>query len=194
MGESEARKTAGHTTPTTSPITMYRTLALTLALATATQAQRQPTAFATRPVPEAPLEVVEPENLSLFARLVGEETQARVIESINTWANDKAKENPGCVERFVCETYRTGETLSGIPYLAMSLTNAAVSFMVAEQSEEAIEMESITRAAKYGRMTGTCHRMECGAFDGQLREVTDWLAGLEEILGYVVNSVSTSLG
>ena len=36
--------------------------------------------------------------------------------------------------------------------------------------------------------------MECGAFDGQLREVTDWLAGLEEILGYVVNSVSTSLG
>ena len=30
----------------------------------------------------------------------------------------------------------------------------AVSFMVAEQFGEAIEMESITRAAKYGRMTG----------------------------------------
>merc|ERR1712083_740213 len=114
------------------------------------------------------LDVVEPEELSLFARLVGEDTQARVIESISTWANDKAKENPGCVERFVCETYKTGETMSGIPYLLMSLTNAAVSFMVAEQFGEAIEMEAITRAAKYGRMTGTCHRMECPIMDGQL--------------------------
>jgi hypothetical protein len=34
----------------------------------------------------------------------------------------QAKENPGCVERFICETYRTGETLSGLPYLVMSLT------------------------------------------------------------------------
>jgi len=140
------------------------------------------------------VDVVEPEELSLFARLVGEETQARVIESISTWANDKAKENPGCVERFVCETYKTGETMSGIPYLLMSLTNAAVSFMVAEQFGEAIEMEAITRAAKYGRMTGTCHRMECPIMDGQLRTVTDYLAGFEEMLGYIVNSVSTSIG
>merc|ERR1712055_117702 len=140
------------------------------------------------------VDVVEPEELSLFARLVGEETQARVIESISTWANDKAKENPGCVERFVCETYKTGETMSGIPYLLMSLTNAAVSFMVAEQFGEAIEMEAITRAAKYGRMTGTCHRMECPIMDGQLRTVTDYLADFEEMLGYIVNSVSTSIG
>ena len=68
------------------------------------------------------VDVVEPEELSLFARLVGEDTQARVIESISSWANDKAKENPGCVERFVCETYKTGETMSGVPYLLMSLT------------------------------------------------------------------------
>ena len=59
---------------------------------------------------------------SLLARIIGEETQARVIESISDWANDKARENPGCVERFVCETYRTGESLTGLPYLAMSLT------------------------------------------------------------------------
>merc|ERR1711892_1556129 len=52
------------------------------------------------------VDVVEPQKLSLFARLVGEDTQARVIESISSWANDKAKENPGCVERFVCETYK----------------------------------------------------------------------------------------
>merc|ERR1711892_1522331 len=135
------------------------------------------------------VDVVEPAELSLFARLVGEDTQARVIESISTWANDKAKENPGCVERFVCETYKTGETMSGNPYLMMSLTNAAVSFMVAEQFGEAID-----RAAKYGRMTGTCHRMECPIMDGQLRTVTDYLEGFEEMLGYIVSSVSTSIG
>lgn len=44
------------------------------------------------------------------------------------------------------------------------------------------------------RYSGTCHRMECPVVDGQLRTVTDYLAGLEEILGYIVNSVSTSIG
>merc|ERR1711978_178411 len=52
--------------------------------------------------------VVEADEPSIFSRLLGEETQARVISSISSWANDKAKENPGCVERFVCETYKTG--------------------------------------------------------------------------------------
>ena len=82
--------------------------------------------------------------------------------------------------------------------------------MVAEQFGEAIEMEAITRAAKYGRVTGknnswvtwwfncgfsgTCHRMECPIMDGQLRTVTDYLAGFEELLGHVFNSVSTSIG
>jgi len=138
--------------------------------------------------------VVKAQEPSLLARLIGEETQARVIESISDWANDKARENPGCVERFVCETYKTGETMNGLPYLAMSLTNAAVSFMVAEQFGEVMEMEAITRAARLGRTLGSCHRMECPVLDGQLRTVTDYLAGFEEMLGYVVNSVSTSLG
>merc|ERR1712127_535602 len=136
----------------------------------------------------------EPQEQSLLARIIGEETQARVVESVADWASDKARENPGCIERFVCETYRTGETMDGLPYLAMSLTNAAVSFMIAEQFGDDIEMEAITRAARMGRTDGTCHRMECPVADGQLRTVTDWLAGLEEVLGYVVNSVSTSLG
>lgn len=137
---------------------------------------------------------VEPEELGFFARIVGEEAQARIVESVSTWATDKAKENPGCVERFICETYKTGETMNGIPYLMMSLTNAAVSFMLAEQFGEAIEMQAITRAAKYGRTTGTCHLMQCPILDGQLRTVTDYLAGFEEMLGYIVNSVSHSIG
>ena len=43
-------------------------------------------------------------------------------------------------------------------------------------------------------LPGTCHLMECPLLNGKLREVTDWLAGFEELLGYVVNSVSQSLG
>merc|ERR1711992_14387 len=105
----------------------------------------------------------------------------------------RPRRTPG-VENFVCEMYKTGETMSGLPYLLMSLTNAAVSFMVAEQFSDSIQMDAITRASKYGRTTGSCHRMECPLLNGKLREVTDWLAGFEELLGYVVNSVSTSLG
>ena len=107
----------------TSPAMLHSSLISLLFLAATSLAQQPRQVFATRPLrAEARVEVVEAEQPSLFARLVGEETQARVIESINTWANDKAKENPGCVERFVCETYKTGETMSGIPYLLMSLT------------------------------------------------------------------------
>ena len=30
---------------------------------------------------------------------------------------------------------------------------------------------------------GTCHTMECPLLDGQLRSVTNWLEGVEEMLG-----------
>ena len=72
------------------------------------------------------VEVVKPQlpqaEPSFFARIVGDEGTARIVESISSWVNDKAKENPGCVENFVCEMYKTGETMSGLPYLVMSLT------------------------------------------------------------------------
>ena len=54
--------------------------------------------------------------------ILGEGVQSRIVTSLNDWIVDKARTNPGCVERFVCETYRTGETLSGIPYLAMQMS------------------------------------------------------------------------
>jgi len=160
-----------------------------------TRPQRRLEAVAVvEPVQQLPAEHRREEEVSLLARIVGEETQGKVVDSIVTWAKDKARENPGCVERFVCEMYKTGETLNGIPYLLMSITNAAVSYTVAEQFNQSIEMEAITRSSRIGRDDGTCHHMECPIADGRLREVTDWLAGLEEILGYVVNSVSTSIG
>ena len=54
--------------------------------------------------------------------VLGDGVQARIVTSLNEWILEKARTNPGCVERFVCETYRTGETLSGLPYLGMQLT------------------------------------------------------------------------
>ena len=92
---------------------------LTLCLATSALAQ-------TRLERAELVEVVKPQlpkaEPSFFARIVGDEGTARIVESISSWVNDKAKENPGCVENFVCEMYKTGETMSGLPYLVMSLT------------------------------------------------------------------------
>merc|ERR1719491_1959753 len=89
--------------------------------------------------------------------------QSRIVDRVNDFLKAGAKENPGCVERFVCETYRTGETMEGIPYLMMQLTNAAVSFMVAD------------------------------IFDNQLRTLGDYLSTFEEFLTQIFNSVSESL-
>jgi len=177
--------------------TVMLSTVLSICLASAAMAQNNH--HLTRPLRTERLEVVEvvepvETEPSLLARIVGEETQGKVVDSIISWARDKAKENPGCVERFVCEMYKTGETMSGIPYILMSITNAAVSYTVAEQFNQSIEMEAITRSSRIGRSDGTCHHMECPIADGRLREVTDWLAGFEEMLGYIVNSVSTSLG
>ena len=100
---------------------------LTVALASSVvTARHQPNMhLVTRPRQER-LQVVEAkpatEEPGLLSRIVGEETQGKVVDSIVTWAKDKAKENPGCVERFVCEMYRTGETMEGLPYLLMQIT------------------------------------------------------------------------
>ena len=48
--------------------------------------------------------------------------QSRIVDRVNDFLKAGAEDNPGCVERFVCETYRTGETMEGIPYLLMQLT------------------------------------------------------------------------
>merc|ERR1712018_553178 len=99
---------------------------------------------------------------SFFARIVGDEGTARIVESISSWVNDKAKENPGCVEHFVCEMYKTGETMSGLPYLVMSLTNAAVSFMVAEQFSDSIQMDARCSMESSGRsLTGWLGLRSC---------------------------------
>ena len=108
-----------------SSVNRLLTVALASSVVTA-QHQHQPNMhLVTRPRQER-LQVVEAapatEEPGLLSRIVGEETQGKVVDSIITWAKDKAKENPGCVERFVCEMYRTGETMEGLPYLLMQIT------------------------------------------------------------------------
>ncbi len=69
-----------------------------------------------------PDESVLEEEEGFLDSFLGGGAQSRIVERVSDWVVDRAKENPGCVERFVCETYRTGNTLSGIPYLLMTVT------------------------------------------------------------------------
>lgn len=123
----------------------------------------------------------------------GEGTQSRVVASVNSWVAEKAKTNPGCIERFVCETHRTGEGMKGFPYLVMQIANAAISFMVADMFDQSIDIQEITRAARYGRTMGTCDTMKCDFADGQLRTIGDYLGSFEDFFSSIVNSVSNSI-
>jgi len=141
----------------------------------------------------AETELVEPEEPGFLDSVLGDGVQARIVTSLNEWILEKARTNPGCVERFVCETYRTGESLSGLPYLGMQLTNAAVSFMVADMFDRSIDAKSITKAARHGRTIGSCHTMQCDFVDGQLRDLGDYLETIEEFFSSIFNSVSSSI-
>merc|ERR1711874_781706 len=83
------------------------------------------------------------EDINLPFRTVDENKASILLDN----RIEDVAENPGCVERFVCETYRTGETLNGVPYLLMSLTNAAVSFMLADQFDQSIDVKELIRSA-----------------------------------------------
>lgn len=141
----------------------------------------------------AETELIEPEEPGFLDSVLGDGVQSRIVSSLNEWILDKARTNPGCVERFVCETYRTGETLNGIPYLAMQMTNAAVSFMVADMFDRSIDAGAITKAARHGRTIGSCHNMQCDFVDGQLRDLGDYLETIEEFFTSIFNSVSSSI-
>ena len=69
---------------------------------------------------EAPM--MKDEEGGFLDSYFGDGAQSRIVGSVNNWIVDKAKTNPGCVERFICETYKTGETLEGVPYFLMTLT------------------------------------------------------------------------
>ena len=72
------------------------------------------------------IELDEDKDDGILDAILGEGAQSRIVTQVSDWLVDKATSNPGCVERFVCETYRTGESLNGIPYGVMQLTKWVV--------------------------------------------------------------------
>merc|ERR1712029_426437 len=135
----------------------------------------------------------EVEDEGFIDSIFGDGAQSRIVEKASDWLVDRASENPGCVERFVCETYRTGETLNGVPYMAYSLSNAAVSFMVADMFDQSIDLKEITRAARHGRTIGSCHNMNCDVIDSQLRNLESIFEIVENFVTTIYNSVAGSL-
>lgn len=125
--------------------------------------------------------------------ILGNGAQSRIVDGFNGWIVSKARANPGCVERVVCETYRSGESLNGVPYVAMSLANAAISFMVADMFDQSIDIKELTKAARHGRTIGSCHAMKCDFFDGQLRTLENYFEVVENFVTTIYNSVSGSL-
>ncbi len=61
-------------------------------------------------------------GLNFIDSLFGAGTQKRILESVYKWFAERVRANPGCVERFVCESYRAGEEMEGIAYLLMKVT------------------------------------------------------------------------
>merc|ERR1719362_1863804 len=66
--------------------------------------------------------------------------RSRVLSSVSSWVENKVLESPGCVERFVCESFKTGETLDGLSYFLMAVSNSAVSYTLAEQFSDVMEL------------------------------------------------------
>jgi len=137
--------------------------------------------------------VVEASEPGFIDSVFGDGAQARIVDGFNGWIVSKARNNPGCVERFVCETYRSGESLNGVSYVAMSLANAAISFMVADMFDQSIDIKELTKAARHGRTIGSCHSMKCDFADSQLRTLENYFEVVENFVATIYNSVSGSL-
>merc|ERR1711879_1134788 len=110
-------------------------------------------------------------------------------------AEDRVRSSPECVERFVCETYRTGENLDGVGYILLKVANNALAYAITETFGESINVKEINRAARYGRTVGTCHTMRCDLFDDgeQLRTLGNLLSSVEEFATSLAESLATSI-
>merc|ERR1711902_219742 len=80
---------------------------------------------------------------------VGEDLTARVLLGAEHWLTDKVEENPACVERILCESFKKTESTSGLAYLLFTFVNSAASGLLVELLEDtsSVSMESITNAA-----------------------------------------------
>ena len=45
-----------------------------------------------------------------------------LVTGVSAWLEEKVRESPGCLERFVCETYSAGQSLHGAAFALMELS------------------------------------------------------------------------
>jgi len=135
------------------------------------------------------------EELGYIDSIFGRGTWDRVTDGVYKWAENRVRSSPECVERFVCETYRTGENLEGVGYIFLKVANNALAYAITETFGESVNVKEITRAARYGRTVGTCHTMRCDLFDDgeQLRTLGNLLSSLEEMVSSMADSLATSI-
>merc|ERR1711972_292709 len=107
---------------------------------------------------------------------VGEDLTARLLLGAEHWLTDKVEENPACVERILCESFKRTESTSGLAYLLFTFVNSAASGLLVELLEDtsSVSMESLTNAARSGRDLGDCGRVGCPALDRLSRTIDDW--------------------
>ena len=48
--------------------------------------------------------------------------KGRVLDSVSNWLEMRVSQSPGCVERFVCESFSTGEMMTGPGYALMAVS------------------------------------------------------------------------
>jgi len=78
--------------------------------------------------------------------------------------------------------------------LHKSISSAALSFMVAEMFDQAIDIQQITTAARYGRTVGECASVSpCSYADGQLRTLSDYVASVDDFFSSLLDSISNSI-
>merc|ERR1712038_1609186 len=148
------------------------------------------------PAKDTKLIVLEAEEeLGYVDSIFGRGTWTRVTDGVFKWAENKVRSSPECVERFVCETYRTGENLDGVGYILLKVANNALAYAITETFGESINVKEINRAARYGRTVGTCHTMRCDLFDDgeQLRTLGNLLSSVEEFVSSLTESLATSI-
>lgn len=135
------------------------------------------------------------DELGLLDSIFGAGTQSRILDSIYRWFEARVRANPGCVRRFVCETYRTGESMDGVAYLLMKVTNNAVAYTISEVFDQSVDINDITTAARHGRTANTCDEMQCELVDAQLRAVGDYLDSFDDFFlslpGIILGAFST---
>jgi len=150
------------------------------------------------PPPAKNTKLIVPEaedELGYVDSIFGRGTWNRVTDGVFKWAENRVRSSPECVERFVCETYRTGENLEGVGYIFLKVANNALAYAITETFGDSINVKEINRAARYGRTVGTCHTMRCDLFDDgeQLRTLGNLLSSVEEFVSSLTESLATSI-